>query len=234
MSNPKTFTYVSLKTNKEVAQSMCAQLPIILISVNSVEELFPLLSDSKYNTDFVAISIDMFEKREDQLDMFDIIHTLAILIKSTVYRPSIGSKPQKRNTKIFVVVDADTDPKLIREVMSYPDIVTIGWTLSSNEDYQSVADHLERIISGDYSIHPRVAEMLKPKKKKIVQKNDLNLTVRQSQVLHLVQDRGASNKTIAKILGITESTVKLHMGTILKKYGVKNRTQLAVFSRDKN
>ena len=231
MSNQKIFTYVSPKTNKEVAQSMCAQLPIVLISVNSVEELFPLLSDSKYNTDFVAISADMFERGAERLDMFDIIHTLAILIKSTVYRPSIGAKPQKRNTKIIAMVDSSTNPKLIREIMSYPDIATIGWILSSVDEYQSVADHLERIISGDFSIHPLVAEMIKPKKKKVQPKNNIDLTVRQSQVLQLVQDRGASNKTIAKILGITESTVKLHIGTILKKYGAKNRTQLVAFSK---
>ena len=231
MPNQKIFTYVSSRTNKEVAQSMCAQLPIVLNSVSSVEELFPLLSDTKYNTDFVAISADMFERGANRLDTFDIIHTLAILIKSTVYRPSIGYKPQKRNTKIIAMVDSSTSPKLIREIMSYPDIATIGWTLSCVEDYQSVADHLERVLSGDFSIHPLVAEMIKPKRKVDTSKNIIDLTARQSQVLHLVRDRGASNKTIAKILGITESTVKLHIGAVLKKYGVRNRTQLAVFAK---
>ena len=56
------------------------------------------------------------------------------------------------------------------------------------------------------------------------------LTPRQVDVLHLIKDRGLSNKQIAKALHITESTVKLHITEIFKKYGVRTRTQLAVFS----
>ena len=51
------------------------------------------------------------------------------------------------------------------------------------------------------------------------------------QILNLIKERGASNKVIAKTLNITESTVKLHVGIVLKKFGVKNRTQLALFSK---
>lgn len=60
---------------------------------------------------------------------------------------------------------------------------------------------------------------------------EIKLTPRQDQILYLIRERGSSNKVIAKTLNITESTVKLHVGLILKKFGVKNRTQLAVFSR---
>lgn len=62
-------------------------------------------------------------------------------------------------------------------------------------------------------------------------KNDLpysRLTGRQRQVLKLVCNRGLSNKAIGKMLDIGESTVKIHMSAILKAYGVKNRTQLAL------
>jgi DNA-binding CsgD family transcriptional regulator len=54
------------------------------------------------------------------------------------------------------------------------------------------------------------------------------LTNRQTQVLKLVCNRGLSNKKIALALGITESTVKIHISAILKEYGVRNRTQLAL------
>lgn len=59
-------------------------------------------------------------------------------------------------------------------------------------------------------------------------KPTLKLTPRQQQVLHMIQTRGASNKLIAKQLKISESTVKVHIGAIMKKFGVRNRTQLAV------
>jgi DNA-binding NarL/FixJ family response regulator len=63
--------------------------------------------------------------------------------------------------------------------------------------------------------------------------NNIKLTSRQNQVLTLVCHRGISNKAIAKILEISESTVKIHISAILKKYGVRNRTQLALaFNND--
>lgn len=55
-----------------------------------------------------------------------------------------------------------------------------------------------------------------------------HLTPRQHQVLKLVCHRGLSNKAIAGILKISESTVKIHVSSILREYGVKNRTQLVL------
>ena len=72
---------------------------------------------------------------------------------------------------------------------------------------------------------------LTKKKIKSLTKDEIKLTPRQEQILYLIQERGSSNKVIAKTLGITESTVKLHVGLVLKKYGVRNRTQLAVYSK---
>lgn len=71
-----------------------------------------------------------------------------------------------------------------------------------------------------------------PGSKKTPSKTDdiIKLTPRQQQIRTLIQERGASNKAIARVLGISESTVKLHITEIFKKYGVRNRTQLAVFS----
>jgi len=60
---------------------------------------------------------------------------------------------------------------------------------------------------------------------------EIKLTPRQNQILNIVLERGSSNKVIARSLNISESTVKLHLGHIFKKYGVKNRTQLAVFAK---
>ena len=56
----------------------------------------------------------------------------------------------------------------------------------------------------------------------------MKLTPRQSQVLKLICHRGLSNKAIGNILKISESTVKIHTSAILRRYGVKNRTQLVL------
>jgi DNA-binding NarL/FixJ family response regulator len=39
---------------------------------------------------------------------------------------------------------------------------------------------------------------------------------------------GGSNKEIARRLGITERTVKLHVGAVLEKLGVRDRLQVAL------
>lgn len=52
------------------------------------------------------------------------------------------------------------------------------------------------------------------------------LTFRQQEVIRLVS-KGLSNKEIAQQLGITERTVKFHVGVILESLQVRNRYELA-------
>jgi DNA-binding NarL/FixJ family response regulator len=53
------------------------------------------------------------------------------------------------------------------------------------------------------------------------------LTRREREVLELI-GRGMSNKRIARELGIAEKTVKTHVGHVLAKLGVSDRTQAAL------
>ncbi len=53
------------------------------------------------------------------------------------------------------------------------------------------------------------------------------LTPRERQVLELI-GRGFPNKLIARELGLSEKTVKTHVGHVLAKLGVSDRTQAAV------
>jgi DNA-binding NarL/FixJ family response regulator len=56
---------------------------------------------------------------------------------------------------------------------------------------------------------------------------NINLTERQRSVLERL-GRGDSNKAIARLLGIREGTVKVHVRQIMRKLGVVNRTQVAI------
>jgi DNA-binding NarL/FixJ family response regulator len=51
------------------------------------------------------------------------------------------------------------------------------------------------------------------------------LTPREYQVAMLLVACGSSNKEVARQLGLTEGTVKLHVHKIIQKLGVKSRTK---------
>jgi two-component system nitrate/nitrite response regulator NarL len=69
------------------------------------------------------------------------------------------------------------------------------------------------------------------KKLHCAKKMDHKLTGRESEILECLLD-GESNKIIARRLDITESTVKIHMKSLLRKINVQNRTQAAIWAME--
>lgn len=55
------------------------------------------------------------------------------------------------------------------------------------------------------------------------------LTRRQQEVLELLSN-GADNLKLAAELGVSERTIKAHISTLLRRFGVENRSELAVLS----
>jgi DNA-binding NarL/FixJ family response regulator len=60
-----------------------------------------------------------------------------------------------------------------------------------------------------------------------------DLTTKQENVFTLLR-QGYPNKRIARQLGLSESTVKVHVRRIMHKFGVGNRTQLAFVAMNQN
>jgi len=54
------------------------------------------------------------------------------------------------------------------------------------------------------------------------------LSPREQQVVQMLAE-GDANKVMARKLGITEATVKVHLKSVLRKIGVANRTQAALW-----
>jgi two-component system, NarL family, nitrate/nitrite response regulator NarL len=55
------------------------------------------------------------------------------------------------------------------------------------------------------------------------------LTERECQIARLVSE-GLSNKEIARVLNITDGTIKVHLHNIFQKLEISNRTLLAIFA----
>ena len=93
---------------------------------------------------------------------------------------------------------------------------------------------LRDIMRGKTVVAPDLAPVLA----KVVQGDSLeppaaspfaDLTPRESEILCLLAE-GQSNKVIARNLGISDGTVKLHVKAILRKLGVHSRVEAAVIA----
>ena len=93
-------------------------------------------------------------------------------------------------------------------------------------DPQKVLFAINKILSGGLFI-PEEAWTLSPKN---ANKN-ATLSPRQIEVIQIIS-QGKSNKDIARVLNITEGTVKQHVCNIFKLLKVKNRTLAVQRARD--
>jgi DNA-binding NarL/FixJ family response regulator len=232
VKDKKIISYVCFNRNlcdvKPLASKLESELSIITHPIKELNDLFPLLADPTFHTDYITIYIEDFFTING-VDSFEIIQTLDTLIKCTVYRPDNFSKPIKRNTKLVAVVSNDVPVETIKEILEFDAIAYL--TPSGTFSYDEIKDSVRNFIEDGDRVPDPIKKLLKAKKISTKQNKGIQLTPRQKQIFELVSKRGASNKVIAKTLNISESTVKLHMGAILKKYNVRNRTQLAVFSK---
>jgi DNA-binding NarL/FixJ family response regulator len=83
--------------------------------------------------------------------------------------------------------------------------------------------------AGHVPLDPRVAGALLPAPK--AGRPQDALSPREIQVLRLVAE-GRANKQIARELGISERTVKAHLGRVFRQLGVADRTSAALWARD--
>jgi NarL family two-component system response regulator LiaR len=93
-----------------------------------------------------------------------------------------------------------------------------------------LVESVRRAARGESMVHPRIAAGLVRAMRGEIQRDPLaQLSVRERDVLLLIAE-GLSNQTIAERLGIGEATVKTHVGNLLAKLELTDRTQAAVWA----
>ena len=95
-------------------------------------------------------------------------------------------------------------------------------------DAREVLAAIRSAAQGHAPLDPRVARALLPSATPLVRET---LSVRELEVLRLVA-RGLANKQIGRSLGISERTVKVHVGHVFRRIGVADRTSAAMWARD--
>ncbi len=104
----------------------------------------------------------------------------------------------------------------------------IGYQLKDCEPADLLAA-VRAAAAGHVPIDPRVARVLLPDISG-GRPEDL-ISPREIEVLQLVAN-GLANKQIGRRLGISERTVKAHLGRVFRQIGVADRTSAALWARD--
>ncbi len=124
-----------------------------------------------------------------------------------------------------LVLTSFSDRERVTEVLGAG---ATGYVLKDSEPADLVAA-VRAAARGHVPIDPRVAAALLPS----AENGDGagGLSPRETEVLRLVA-QGLANKQIARALGITERTVKAHLGRVFREIGVLDRTSAALWARD--
>jgi DNA-binding NarL/FixJ family response regulator len=103
----------------------------------------------------------------------------------------------------------------------------VGYLLKDSEPAQVLAA-VRAAAGGHAPLDPRVAGALLPSRQR---EAGADLSAREREVLLLVAE-GLANKQIGRRLGITERTVKVHLGNVFRRIGVADRTSAALWARE--
>lgn len=148
-----------------------------------------------------------------------------------------GLRQQYGNIPVIVLSDATTalEPRMIRAALE--DGVR-GFICTQTCEMRTVSAAIRFVIAGGIFAPVDLllaGDMKPPHDHSDAVPPDGLLTPRQATVLSLLQ-QGKANKIIAYELGMSESTVKVHIRNIMRKMGATNRTQaiykLQQLSRD--
>ena len=122
-----------------------------------------------------------------------------------------------------LVISATEDVRTIRTVLS----LGVKGYISKRADIKVFNNALKLVLDGGTYIPPYLIESVSINKLSKESIGVKTLTARQAQVLDLIA-QGKSNKQIAYDIGVSESTVKLHINALLRTLHVNNRTQAVV------
>ena len=124
-----------------------------------------------------------------------------------------------------VVLSSFSDRTRVRDALSAG---ATGYVLKDCTPEELLAA-VRSAAEGNAPLDPRVASALLPGRDAASPADQIS--DRERQVLRLAS-KGLANKQIGRELGITERTVKVHLGNIFRRIGVTDRTSAAMWARE--
>jgi DNA-binding NarL/FixJ family response regulator len=128
-------------------------------------------------------------------------------------------RSETANTYVVVLAGANDDALILESIRAGASAY-----LSTSMQADAVVRTIRDAIAGRVALPANAVARLV-----LVRERHDIFSKRESDVLCLVA-RGLANKQIARELGIAQSTVKSHVGSLLNKLGLGSRTQLALYA----
>ena len=157
-----------------------------------------------------------------------------------------------KETGVLVLVNHSDEECVIRSMLANPDTVKLSSAAldqlneccllalrssargcvpkTSGED--RLLNAIRTVASGEIAAGPWLDAIVQARATEapsFSQDGPNRISARELEIITLVA-RGLENKEIAQHLGIREQTVKNHLGRVMRKVGVRNRQELALFA----
>lgn len=168
-----------------------------------------------------AVAVELAAKKEVDVVLMDLSMPVLDGIEAT--RRIVEA--HGGNVRVVVL----TSLSAREEIMAALDAGASGYLLKDAEPQELLAG-VRAAARGDAPLAPRAAkEVLSAR---VEEASGPELSPRETEVLRLVA-RGLPNKQIARELQISEKTVKAHLTQVFQRIGVTDRTQAALWAKDR-
>ena len=184
-----------------------------------------VLSQLEQHTDIDVVLLDLFMPGAKDFDL--LIHICNGYPEIPVIVVSAAEEPEYMRKSIDLGASGFIPKSAPMEIMlSAIQLVRSGGTYIP-------ADMMQAKLNSSQARPPQpaVMNMQEIEENEIVVKAAENLTKRQRQVLGFMA-KGQANKEIARELGVSEHTVKIHVTAILRLFNASNRTEVVVKARN--
>ena len=168
-------------------------------------------------------AVELTARLKPDIVLMDLVMPRLDGITATSRIKSLGGE-----TKIIALTNFTDDDKVFPAIQagacSY---------LLKDVSPDALVDAIRAAHHGEARLHPEVMrklmDQITAQSRSNKQENIPQLTNREQEVIHLVV-QGKSNREIADVLVISEKTAKAHISNILGKFGLDDRTQMAVYA----
>jgi DNA-binding NarL/FixJ family response regulator len=164
-------------------------------------------------------AIDVARRTAPDVVLMDV--SMPVLDGIAATRELLGEQPALRIVALTSFAESAKVGEMLRAG-------AVGYLLKDCDPDQ-LLDAVRAAARGEAPIDPRAAVALLPGR----QDDDpaAALSGREREVLQLTT-KGLANKQIARALGISEQTVKVHLGNVFRRIGVADRTSAAMWARE--